>query len=181
MGGDDPNPAAPGATPGVAEEGVDPDSLKDQWGEILTGLETRQQEELRETALTEIREEFPTYLELINTHPRMLVGKELPGLSGEDDDVDIPRDEADAKSWQEAVSQLLNKDIQDRVSRKTEAVKPMMEALHSSVQMFQNNPDLIVGTKGFDKELANTFAELAQDYALKVDDKIVGSGLGFVK
>ena len=50
----------------------------------------------------------------------------------------------------------------------------MMETLHASVQMFQNNPDMIPGAKGFDRELVERFTELAKDYVLKVDDKIVG-------
>ena len=125
MAGDDASAAAAGAaaaTPGIATEGFDPASLNDKWGEVLVGLETKQQEDLQAVTLEELREEYSVYLQLVNTHPRMLVGREVPALSGEDGETETMRDEADALSWQESIKQLLNKEAADRVSRKTEDV-----------------------------------------------------------
>ena len=50
----------------------------------------------------------------------------------------------------------------------------MMETLTASVGLFQNNPDIIPGTRTFDKDLADRFVELAKPYEMRIDDKLVG-------
>jgi hypothetical protein len=49
-----------------------------------------------------------------------------------------------------------------------------LETIHASVALFQNNPDLIPGTKGFDKGLADDFARMARPYEIRVDGKLQG-------
>ena len=139
---------------------------------MLTNLETRQTTALQEEALGEVREEFKAYFEAVQKHPRMLVGTDVPSLKGEG--METLRDSQDAKDWQEAVKQELSKEVGDRVSRKVDDQRPLMETLHNSVELFRNNPDLIPNTRQFDRELADKFAELVKPYELRVDGKLQG-------
>lgn len=139
---------------------------------MLTNLETRQTTALQEESLGEVREEFKAYFEAVQKHPRMLVGTEVPSLKGEG--METLRDSQDAKDWQEAVKQELSKEVGDRVSRKVDDQRPLMETLHNSVELFRNNPDLIPNTRQFDRELADKFAELVKPYELRVDGKLQG-------
>lgn len=139
---------------------------------MLTSLESRQTTALQAESLEEVREEFQQYFEAIQKHPRMLVGTEVPSLKGEG--METLRDSQDAKDWQEAVKQELSKEISDRVSRKVDDQRPLMETLHNSVELFRTNPDLIPNTKQFDRELADKFAELVQPYELRVNGKLQG-------
>lgn len=102
-----------------------------------------------------------------------MVGQEVPSLREGGGTVTL-RDAADAKEWQEAVKSILIREVQDRASRKADDVKPMMETLHGSIGLFQNNADLVPGTKQFDLDLANRFADLAKPYELRVEEKLVG-------
>ena len=49
-----------------------------------------------------------------------------------------------------------------------------LQTVHASVALFQDNPDLIPGTKEFDVDLANRFAVMATPYELRVDGKLQG-------
>lgn len=49
-----------------------------------------------------------------------------------------------------------------------------LETIHASVALFQKNPDLIPGTKGFNRDLADRFAAMAQPYEVRVDGKLQG-------
>lgn len=80
----------------------------------------------------------------------------------------------DAKDWQDAVKALLVQEIQDRAERAMEENDGFLNTVHSSIELFQNNADLIPGTKQFDVDLANRFATLAEPYELRVDDKLQG-------
>jgi hypothetical protein len=84
------------------------------------------------------------------------------------------RDSADAKEWQEAVKSILMEDIKARAQSKMDESSSYLDTLHSSISLFQSNVDLIPGTAGFDTELANRFAELAQPYEVRVDGKLHG-------
>ena len=126
----------------------------------------------QQNALKEVREEHANYFNAINQHPRMLVGQEVPSLTGEG--MEVLRDSADAKEWQEAVKGILLQEVQDRASRRSDENNDMMSLVHSSIDLFKNNTDLIPGTKTFDVELANQFAEFAKDYELRVDGKLYG-------
>lgn len=117
--------------------------------------------------------EYSKYFEALEKHPRLLVGTEVPKLDGSDG-VERLRDSADAKEWQEAVKGILLQEVQDRASRRSDENNDMMSLVHSSIDLFKNNTDLIPGTKTFDVELANQFAEFAKDYELRVEGKLYG-------
>ena len=127
---------------------------------------------MEKESVLEVKTEYPKYFEALNKHPRTLVGEKVPSLTGKGEDV--LRDSADAKEWQDAIKQQLWGEVTDRVSRKADDRKPMMETLHNSVALLRDNTDLIPGTKGFDKELANEFAALVKPYELRVEGKLSG-------
>lgn len=104
--------------------------------------------------------------------PRELVGTEVPSLTREG--MEVLRDSADAKDWQDAVRQKLADEVRDRAARKADDVKPMMQTLHQSIDLFKSNPDLIPGTKQYDPELAKQFVELTKPYELRVAGKLHG-------
>jgi len=72
------------------------------------------------------------------------------------------------------VKSLLVAEVQDKASRAMEEQRDFLATVHSSIELFQNNLDLLPGTKGFDVELANRFAALAKPYELRVDGKLQG-------
>lgn len=139
---------------------------------MLEGLETRTSEEHQTAALTEVREEYPKYFEAIESHPRSLVGKEVPKADGSG--METLRDSQDAREWQEQIKLQLAQEVKDRASRKVDEVRPMLETVHASVKLFQDNADLIPGTKQFDAELATKFVEFAKPYELRVEGKLTG-------
>lgn len=105
-------------------------------------------------------------------HPRELVGVEVPNVvTGK---MEVLRDAADAESWQSAVKRLLVQDVKARASAKADDLRGTFETVHASIDLFRNNVDLIPGTKQFDGELAKQFVEMAKDYELRADGKLVG-------
>ena len=152
--------------------GIDASELAPKWGEISTALENRQRQELETEALAEIKEQHPKYFEALNKHPRELVGTEVPSITGEG--METIRDSSDAKDWQEGIKQVLYREIQELAARKADDVRPMMETVSNSIALFQQNPDLIPGTKQFNKELAESFTKLVKPYELRVDGKLMG-------
>ena len=84
------------------------------------------------------------------------------------------RSEEDAKSWQEATKGLLVQEVKARADKLGETQKDYLGTLHQSVQLFQNNPDLVPGTKEFNVDLANRFTALAKPYEVRVEGKLHG-------
>jgi hypothetical protein len=123
-------------------------------------------------ALDEVKTEYPKYFEALEKHPRLLVGQEVPSINGEG--MEKLRDSADAAEWQDAVKSLLVQEIKDRAVRKADDSGPTLQTLHAAVEIFQNNADLIPGTKQFDRELADRFAKFAKAYEHRVDGKLRG-------
>ena len=186
---DGPNLAGAGGDSSVLDEGgthtsadssfsgggvgtVDASSLAPKWGEISEAIETRFQETYTNTALEEVKTEYGRYFGALEKHPRMLVGEEVPSLQGEG--VEVLRDSADAREWQEAVQQLLIAEVKDRAQRGLEDERSTLDVLHGSIELFSNNHDLIPGTKGFNRELAERFTALTKDYEVRVDGKLTG-------
>jgi hypothetical protein len=122
--------------------------------------------------MSEIQAEFPKYIEAIQKHPRLLVGTEVQSLQGEG--MEVLRDSQDAKEWQDAARTLLAQEVADRRDRAIEDSSGYLDTLHQSIELFQNNADLVPGTKGFDKDLADAFAKTAQPYEVKVEGKLHG-------
>jgi len=139
---------------------------------MSTALETQTAETAQKTALAEVQAEYPKYFEALNQHPRLLIGKEVPRVGGEG--METLRDSSDAAEWQAAVKDVLLQEVKDRAIRHAETAAPSMQTLHQSIELFQNNVDLIPGTAQFDTDLANRFATLAKPYEHRVDGKLHG-------
>jgi hypothetical protein len=119
-----------------------------------------------------VQTEHKQYFDAIQQHPRLLIGKSVPSING--DGEETLRDSDDAKEWQEAVKTLLVAEVQDRTGRAMEENATYLQTLHQSIEVFQNNADLIPGTKGFDVELANRLTQLLEPYAVKHEEKLHG-------
>ena len=160
--------AAPAGEPGSAGPAagaVAHETIKADFGKISTALEENTLKLHKEAALEEVRTEYGRYFDALQMHPRALVGQEVPSMTGEG--MEILRDSADAKDWQDAVKQVLVDEIKDRAGRLLENDRGTLETLHSSIELFQNNPDLVPGTKEFDPELAKELVQLVQPYEVR--------------
>jgi hypothetical protein len=120
-----------------------------------------------------VREEHKQYFDALEQPARLLVGKQVPRIDGEDG-TETLRDTADVKDWQEAVKSLLVQEVRDRASRALEGQSEFLQTLHASIDLFKNNSDLIPNTKDFDVALANRFATMAKPYELRVEGKLQG-------
>ena len=136
-------------------------------------IEDRMAESYQTEALAAVREEHKPYFEAIETHPRLLVGKQVPRVDG-GEGMETLRDEADARSWQEAVKHTLVNEIRSQAEKAMEENDGFFTTIHSSIELFQNNADLVPNSKDFDVELANRFVTLATPYELRVDGKLHG-------
>lgn len=129
-------------------------------------------DEYRESAFEEVREEYPKYFEALELHPRQLVGETVPRIGQEGEEV--LRDSKDAEEWQAAVKQILTNEVRDRATRIMDDSAEVLATLHQSIELFQNNADMIPGTKQFDKELADRFADLLKPYEVRVEGALQG-------
>lgn len=169
-------PAEPGvlAQPSTTATPVVP-ALPDKpvdWGAVSMGVEETLVRAHQETALAEVREEHKAYIEALEKHPRLLIGKEVPSLEGEG--TETLRDSQDAQEWQEAVKSLLVADINARVQTKMGDKDSSIQPIHDAIAMFQSNPDMVPSYPSFNKELADRFAAAVKPYELRVDGKLMG-------
>lgn len=141
-------------------------------GEISTAFEQRVEQSYQAAALEEVQTEHAQYFDALNSHPRTLVGQQVPAIGKEG--METLRDAADAKDWQDAVKHLLVDEIKSRASKQMEENDGFMATVHSSIELFQNNADLVPTTKQFDTELATRFTTLAEPYELRVEGKLQG-------
>lgn len=139
---------------------------------MSTAIEDRTAQAYQSTALEEVQEEHQQYFEALQQHPRQLVGRQVPAIGREG--METLRDSDDAKEWQDAVKQILVEEVRDRATRAMEENAGFLDTVHASIELFQNNTDLIPGTKEFDVELANRFAAMATPYELRVEEKLQG-------
>ncbi len=102
----------------------------------------------------------------------MLVGQTVPSIGR--DGNEVLRDAADAKDWQDAVKSMLVAEVRDKAAKAMEESADFLQTVHASIALFQDNADLVPGTKEFDVELANRFATLAEPYELRVEGKLQG-------
>lgn len=119
-----------------------------------------------------MREEHKPYFDALAKHPRLLVGTDVPAIGKEGNERLTTT--ADARDWQEAVKSILADEISERTDKSIEANKGFLDTIHASIQLFQNNPDLVPGGAKFDVDLANKFAEMAKPYELRVEGKLQG-------
>ena len=123
-------------------------------------------------AYQQVREEYGKYFEALEKHPRMLVGHEVPSLTQEG--MERLRDSNDAREWQEAVKAQLVAEIKGRAEQSLGENRQLLETVHQSVELFSSNPDLIPGTKGFNRELADKFARIAAPYEIRSNGRLTG-------
>lgn len=119
-----------------------------------------------------MKAEHANYFKALEQHPRVLVGQQVPAIGREG--METLKDAADAREWQEAVKSILAEEVRDRAGRAMEESADFMQTIHQSIELFQNNTDLIPGTKDFDTELANRFAKMAEPYEVRVEGKLQG-------
>lgn len=173
-GSDRPDPAAAGSGDGSRPETwtAAATDLIPKLGELSTAIEESTTKAYQQQALSEVREEHAKYFEALEKHPRLLVGQAVPRIGGEGEET--LRDTADAREWQEAVKTILVDEVKARAVKSLEDNREFLDTIHASIEIFQNNADLVPGTKDFDVELANKFAALMKPYELRVDEKLQG-------
>lgn len=125
-------------------------------------------------SLEAVQTEYKSYFDALRQHPRMLVGTEVPSLTGPEGSMETLRDANDAREWQEAVKTLLTEEVRERTTRVLEENKGILDTVHASIELFSKNADLVPGTKQFDKQLADRFAAMAKPYELRVEGKLHG-------
>lgn len=123
--------------------------------------------------MAEVQKDHPKYFEMLQKHPYMLAGQQVPRLDGAEG-METLRDSEHAKQWQDAVKHLLVEEIRDRTTRAVEGEREYLDTIHSSIKLFQDNNDLVPGTKDFNLDLANRFTALAKPYEVRVDGKLTG-------
>ena len=139
---------------------------------MSTVLEQNITKQFQQVAFDEARENYGKYFEALETHPRLLVGTKVPAIGKEGEET--LRDSSDAKEWQEAVRSILVQEIEEQARQKLEEQGGYLQTLHASIDLFKNNPDLIPGTKTFNRALADEFAKLAEPYEVRNDGKLQG-------
>ena len=159
--------------PGADDSLVDAQVYDANWGTVLNGMEQAQQKVYEGTALSEVKTEFSNYFDALNSTPRALVGTEVPSLRG-DGAMETLRDSADAKDWQESVKQILFEEVKSRAKLKADEARPMAETLTASINLFQNNPDLIPNTRQFDRELVDRVFRMARSTSSRSNCRVLG-------
>lgn len=120
-----------------------------------------------------MREEIdPIYLQMMRLTPRELIGKQVPSFNK--DGNETLRDRDDAKDWLETLNETLSREVELKVERKMEETRDVTNTLQESIQLFQNNTDMIPNTKNFDPELVSRFYKVAKHYTQTRDGKIIG-------
>jgi predicted house-cleaning noncanonical NTP pyrophosphatase (MazG superfamily) len=121
-----------------------------------------------------VQTEYDPYFSLLRQHPRMLVGQQVPSLTGADGEMETLRDANDAREYQEAVKVLLTEEVRERTTAAMEENKGILDTVSASIELFTQNKDLVPGTRQFDRALADRFAAMAKPYELRVDGKLHG-------
>lgn len=131
----------------------------------------------RQSATAELQEEIdPEFLDLLEEVPARLVNTQVPDLSkGAAEDAKIRlNSSAEAAQYQRDLKAIFDREITRRAQQKADDVRPMASVIQESFLLFENNPDMIPGVKGFDPELARRVMSIAETYAVKVGGKLIG-------
>lgn len=151
---------------------VEASAVLPEFGTLSNALEETITKSYQQQAFDATRGEYERYFQALEKHPRLLVGTDVPAIGKEG--MERLRDTADAKEWQDAVRSLLMQEIREQAEQKMEESRGFLDTVHASIDLFKNNPDLIPGTRDFDRELADTFAAMATPYEVRVDGKLQG-------
>lgn len=136
-------------------------------------LEERFTASFEAQAVEQAQEDYPQYIEMLQLHPLELVGKELPSIDGSDGGVTF-RTSQEVADYQEAVKTILQRELEKSVEQHRASSDEVLEVVHASIELFQNNPDIVPGSKGYNKQLASEFVKIAEPYALKLNGKLTG-------
>lgn len=117
-------------------------------------------------------EERPALFQMLQQHPRELIGQDLPALTGTG--TERIKDSADAASYQDAWRERVLRELSERVETGQTELREVSQTVHASAKFFQDNKDLIPGAKGFDRELADAFADAVKDYVVRSNEKAIG-------
>ena len=138
------------------------------------GINERSEQGFRTQAISEIRNEIdPKFLEVIDNPARFLIGETVPSLK-ENGKTEVIRDLADAQDWQKAARDIITKQVNTRTSALLEDAKPTLSILQDSIQLFQQNKDLVPGTAEFNPALAKAFVQMAKSYEVTSNGKRIG-------
>lgn len=130
-------------------------------------------ERVDEQVSKQIQEEYGAYLQALQVSPSALVGRTVPGLDSDEDITLASREEADR--WQQGVRQELGYIVDGMTKEAQQKMQEQYQPLQHVVDLFRNNPDLVPGAPGFNKNLADLVAEHAKDYAVTNEEgKITG-------
>jgi hypothetical protein len=102
-----------------------------------------------------------------------MVGTQVPRLDG-GEGMETLNTTEDAREWQDAVKHILASEVRERAAKQLDENKDLLNTFHSSLELFQNNADLMPGSKQFDMDLADRFVTIATPYELRVDGKLHG-------
>jgi hypothetical protein len=162
-------PPADGKPAAAATGGADAATVLPQIGELSTKFEESVTKAYQQESFEQVRKDYGNYFEALEKHPRLLVGAQVPAIGKEG--METLKSSEDAKEWQEAVRTLLAQEIRSKAESKMEESKAFIDTVHASIDLFKNNPDLIPGTTGFNRPLADAFATMATPYEIRGDDK----------
>lgn len=167
-----------GAT-GVADGGrpaswtVPAADVLDELGGLSAKFEESVAAAYQAEALTALKEEHPKYFEAIEKPPQLLVGTKVPALDGQGE-VTL-RDTAAAREWQEGIKYTLVEELRGRANAELDKNKDFLTTVHSSIEIFTKNKDLIPGTADFNVDLANRFVAFVKPYEIRSDEgKLLG-------
>lgn len=140
---------------------------------MAESLETRFTESAQQMAVAQAQEDYPHYIEVLELHPLELVGKELPSIDGSDTPL-VFRTATEVEQYQSAVETILSRELQADVVQRRQQSDEILDVVHASIQLFQDNPDLVPGAKSYNKALAAEFVRTAEPYALRMNGKLTG-------
>ena len=173
-------PARAGVPVADVGDGLDPAEVTPLFGAAFDSINTRMESTFKAQAFQELESEIDEQFLTALRQPAMrLVGQEVPSvrLGAPADEMTKILDTQMARDWQQTVASIIEEEVNDKVQQKIDTVRPMTSVIQESALLFQNNPDLIIGTKGFDSELAERFTRLAQAYEVKTAKGVIGYGV----
>jgi len=144
----------------------------DDWGNLHEGIEVAFENSHQQIVNEQFMQDMQPQINAIREHPRALIGKEVPSLI--DDKTIVLKDSQQAADWQAHLKSILDNEFNARVDASMESARDLQVTLSQSVELFRSNPDLVPGTKQFNKQLADDFATMAKPYELRLDGKLLG-------
>lgn len=116
--------------------------------------------------------EHKAYFDALEQHPMELVGQEVPAI-GREGTMRLGS-VAEAREWQDAIKHVLVREVRSRASKAMDENRDFLTTVHASISLFQDNPDLVPGAAGFDRELADRLVKLVEPYEVRVEGKLQG-------